>query len=345
MTEEQETMDGVYTYQAGVGSACVWVFLTILGFVDNLLVIWSVILSRKLRTVTNVFVVNLCVADLWTCLSYPWMVVATVSQDGWPISETPCIIAAVQFHTGLGTRLYSLAAIAFNRFAITVTDETYKRLYSPGRVIAMVAATWAVPCTVTFLPLIFGVGELGYDDLHKSCTDKDDHTNGTEYSIIQFVCSFIVPLTIVVISYMALYILQKRRLATVDDQPSDAMEMTTREISSLEITIRDVSEMRSPPDQEQAITKNLFIVFCTFTLLVSPFFISLFMSTTHLFAVYGLTIVILNSCVNPIIYAVGHPHFKMVLSKIVRCRYSEIPDPSYCLESMNCRGNTSAEVN
>ena len=104
LIEEMKTNSpSLYLYEARIGLGCCWIIIAILGLVGNSLVILSVILSKKLRTVTNAFVVNLSVADLWTSLSYPWQAVAILSRGSWPLAtEGPCYIAAVQFYTGLG---------------------------------------------------------------------------------------------------------------------------------------------------------------------------------------------------------------------------------------------------
>ena len=41
-----------------------------------------------------------------------------------------------------------------------------------------------------------------------------------------------------------------------------------------------------------------------------------------------------NSCVNPIIYAAKHPQFKKVMRHLLRCRYSEIEEPSDTLKAL-----------
>ena len=187
---------------------------SVLGLVGNILVISSVILSKKLRTVTNAFVVNLSVADFWTSQSYPWICVALLSHGSWPLeSEVPCIIAAVQLYTGLGASLYTLASIALNRvILITQSTETYRRWFSPYKVTVMIAATWAIPCVVSFFPLILGIREFGYDLQDNTCSDKDGRARGAEYNLIQLLGLYTVPVIVIVCCYTALYIHLKRHI-------------------------------------------------------------------------------------------------------------------------------------
>ncbi|XP_038069684.1 melatonin receptor type 1B-A-like [Patiria miniata] len=344
----------LYPYNARIGVACVWIVAAVLGLVGNSLVIWSVVLSKKLRTVTNAFVVNLSLADFWTSLCYPWQAVAILSHGSWPLAtEVPCYIAAVQLYTGIGASLYSLAAIAFNRYMlVTKKPATYSRWYSPGKVSSMLAATWVIPSIVFFLPPVLDIGDFGYDLQDNTCSDIDVHPRGPDYNLAQCLGIFPVPMLIIISSYTALYIhlkrhfrKQKRRRTQQDSEaPHDkAVGMSTVSLTvstkSSRMSTDDIakSQRRAISRQQLAITKNLFMVFCVFFVLVSPYFISLVVPSSRPFALYGLSITILNSCVNPIIYTVNHLHFKGVLRKILRCQYSQIPEPSDWLKSVLSR--------
>ena len=60
--------------------AALCVLISVVGTVGNLSVVVCMAMSKKLRTVTNVFVVNLAVADLLSCLSLPWQAVAVLGD-------------------------------------------------------------------------------------------------------------------------------------------------------------------------------------------------------------------------------------------------------------------------
>ncbi|XP_033634220.1 G-protein coupled receptor moody-like [Asterias rubens] len=347
-TAEAPVYSSLYPYEARAALVGFWILTCILGLVGNSLVMWSVILSKKLRTVTNAFVVNLSVADFWTSLSYPWICVALVSNESWPLeSEAPCVIAAIQLYTGLGASLYSLASIALNRMVlVTQTMNTYSWWYTPRKVAVMIAMTWVIPCIVFFLPPILGIGAFGYDPQDNTCSDKDGHPRGPEYNLAQSVGLYPVPMLIIICCYTALYIHLKRHfrkqkkskssknsqsISTVvglDGETSTSFTVATGEssVTNAEHVSKKARQVISR--QQLAITKNLFLVFFIFALLLSPYFISLAIPSSRKFALYGVTITVFNSCVNPIIYAVNHPQFKVVMRKIVKCRYSEIQEPS-----------------
>ena len=76
------------------------------------------------------------------------------------------------------------------------------------------------------------------------------------------------------------------------------------------------------------ITKNLFVVVCVLLVCLMPVVIVNSLEVGPRYTVYGLVFSLVNSSVNPLIYAWRHPHFKVVLRLMVKCRYREIPRPS-----------------
>ncbi|XP_022102118.1 probable G-protein coupled receptor No18 [Acanthaster planci] len=332
-----------YNYEARVALAAFWILFTIAGFTGSSLVIWSVVLSKKLRTVTNAFVVNLSVADFWTSLSYPWLAVAGLSTTSWPLtSEIPCRIAAVQFDTGFGASLYILAAIAVNRMVmITQPIDIYRWLYTPRKVAVMIAATWILPWMVVGIPPLCQAGQLGFDITTRSCSIIESDENSASYKLTQTLGMYPIPMIIIISSYTALYVnirrhfKQQRRRHVITKTPTVEMDLsdyckTDPSRQSLGPTISSMSKsnIQAIKRQQLAITKNLFLICLTFTLLVSPYFLSLAAPHSSGFTPFAAAIATINSCVSPIIYTCNHPDFKVIFPKMLKCRYSEIPEPS-----------------
>ncbi|XP_072028336.1 type-1 angiotensin II receptor-like [Amphiura filiformis] len=88
--------ENLHPYAERVVIGVIYLFICIFGTVGNFLVIIAVLLSRKLQTPPNAFVVNLATADLIACLSFIWNVVAMLIPNGWPLPNTKwmCTLAA-----------------------------------------------------------------------------------------------------------------------------------------------------------------------------------------------------------------------------------------------------------
>ena len=340
-----------YPYGVFVFLACLWSLVAVLGITGNIMVILSLVLSKSVRTMTNVLVVNLSVADLWTSLSLPWTSVALVSNGTWPLaSVVPCQVAAFMWHTGLGASLYNLALISVNRLVrITRPEHIYRQLFTPCTMACIVAVSWFIPFFVILFPTFIGIGSLGHDLKHHTCTDDDNHPRANEYNLAQTIGFYPIPMTTVIISYLVIYIHVRRHFKTqkyMKKSPSDPVEASGASVVSMSMSDSEATgddKHKSKLSQQQLqITKNLFMTVCAFTVCISPYFISLFFPTSSEFAIYFATILIFNSCLNPIIYAAKHPQFKKVLRPMMRCRWSEIPEPSRVLLAVRAKLNREA---
>ena len=337
----------LHPYGVLVFVACVWILVAVLGITGNIIVILSVVLSKSVRTMTNVLVVNLSVADLWTSLSLPWTSVALLSNGTLPLtSVVPCQVTEFMWHTGLGASLYNLALISVNRLVRITRPAIYRQLFTPCKMACIVAVSWFIPFFVILFPTFIGVDSLGHDLKHNSCSDDDNHPRAADYNLAQTIGFYPIPMTTVIISYVLIYIYirrhfkqQKGNKGASDPIEASGAGMASMSISDSEATADD-KHKRKVSQQQLQITKNLFMTVCAFTVCISPYFISLFVPTSEIFTLYGATILIFNSCVNPLIYAAKHPQFKKVLRPMMRCRWSEIPEPSRVLLAVRANVDT-----
>ncbi|XP_033632125.1 beta-1 adrenergic receptor-like [Asterias rubens] len=314
--------------------ACLFALISALGTVGNSLVIVAVILSRKLRTATNVFVVNLSLADLFTSLILPWNVVALLSPDGWPIDGAFCAVAAVVLFTCVSCSVYTLAAIAINRFVIiTRPMHKYKTYYSKWKLVVMVIGTWGISFFIATIPLIFGLGELGYDVKYGTCTHKTSHHLSDYYSMAQSLLIYPIPMTTIVVCYIAVFRHVRNHAKNITEQ-SDSSSTQSQFTHPVR---RESSHRQSISRRQVEITKNLFYVVCAFFLCITPYCAALVIPKSEPFIPWAGAIILLNSCINPVIYATKHPYFKQVIKAILCCKLSSIPEPSSCLRSSQTR--------
>ena len=84
--------------------------------------------------------------------------------------------------------------------------------------------------------------------------------------------------------------------------------------------------------QQIEITKNLFVVVCAFLACFAPYFVlNLLLEQSQAYIFIGI-LPFTNSTINFAIYACKHPDFKAVLRCMMRCSYTDIPQPSRLLK-------------
>ncbi|XP_071794313.1 histamine H2 receptor-like [Asterias amurensis] len=322
-----------YTQRAIIGSLVCFVALS--GFVGNVLVILAVVLSKKLQTRTNAFVVNLASADLVTCLTAPFAAVALFSMKGWPMPEVVCTVAAAIGFTSLGCSIMNLAAISINRFVlITRSIGTYHSIYTPKKIATTLVFTWLYPALVCSLPF-FGIGKWGYSDKYKTCTQDTSVESSDLFSLLLSALIYPIPLIILFVCYFKIY---RHVTGHMKKMMGKGIEMAdTSNPSGASSTQLHKEPAGSFSKRQVQITKNLFLVVCAFIACLAPFFIALMIPPSDPVIPWTGAIIIFNSAVNPVIYGVKHPHFKEVFRQMLRCRYHMIPEPSSCLRKMRSK--------
>lgn len=88
-------------------------------------------------------------------------------------------------------------------------------------------------------------------------------------------------------------------------------------------------------NRQLQITCNLFIVVCVFIVSLSPYFVVFLLNVKGDAVLYASSFVFINSCVNPLIYAFKHPHFKTIFKFILLGKFREIPERADFLKSIN----------
>ncbi|XP_030842286.1 opsin, ultraviolet-sensitive-like [Strongylocentrotus purpuratus] len=154
------------------------------GLFGNALVIISVIVGRKLRTITNVLVVNLAFADFMACILLPFQSAGLLSQTGgYPLDEAVCATVAAVGYISVCCSVHTLVAIAFVRwYVITRSIRGHRGLHTPKKIAIMVLIIWIFSISFMVVPPFVGVGKFGYSTYYGTCSLTD--TNELEFYFI-----------------------------------------------------------------------------------------------------------------------------------------------------------------
>lgn len=81
--------------------------------------------------------------------------------------------------------------------------------------------------------------------------------------------------------------------------------------------------------QQLVITKNLFLVLVTYLVCISPHILCEIADAPYYVILHTRMLVACNSCLNPILYGVKHPHFRQVFKCVLLRRWEDIPQPAF----------------
>ncbi|XP_033103259.1 kappa-type opioid receptor-like [Anneissia japonica] len=301
--------------------------IMVTGIVGNGLVILSVIISRRLRTVTNVYVVNLAVTDLITTLNIPWQIVALLSNTNgsWPLGDWLCIWAAGTSVVCISCSIYTMAMIAISRLISIASELNHRNACTFRRswVIVALIFIWSMSVFYASIPALFDVGKLGYDTRYSSCTWDTSHPKSSNYSIILAVLLYPVPFLVIIVCCTLVFHHIRKHTNIMKSELTYAIDMDKLTHDRLNKT-------------QIQVTKNLFCVVVVYVICLTPYTVNLLVSGVGSIKAipYTTLLLILNSCLNPLIYATKHPDFKTVFKSISKCDLKRIPDRAYFIRNI-----------
>ncbi|XP_072039642.1 melatonin receptor type 1C-like [Amphiura filiformis] len=283
------------------------------GLFGNGLVVFAVILSKKLRCVTYAFVVALSIADLFTMLNIPWAMVAILSTDGWPLPDWICSSCAFAMITCIGFSISTMACIAVNRLILfTVSRVTYEELFTPIKTTLIIFLCAIINLAVASPPILFDFGKLGYDKRFSSCTWDKTHPMTQTYELFVILVQYPIPLLVCISCYAKLFLILKRQ----------AKKLLSKSDSSSSTDSANLRRMLTRRQVE--VTKSMFYILCTFILCTAPFAVVMVVNSPGRLGPYTGCILLLNGAINPLIYAVKLPSLKQEMKCVLLCQLSKI---------------------
>lgn len=129
------------------------VMISILSAFGNLLVCIAVGCNKKLRTVTNYFLVSLAAADFFVgTLAIPF---AIMTDLGLPLNNLYlCATIVYMLITLTQSSVFSLLAIAIERYVAILLPFHYQRLLKPRNARLVILLTWFLAFLLSSMPLL-----------------------------------------------------------------------------------------------------------------------------------------------------------------------------------------------
>ncbi|XP_015988566.2 substance-K receptor [Rousettus aegyptiacus] len=128
--------------------AAAYLTLVLVAVTGNATVIWIILAHRRMRTVTNYFIVNLALADLCMAAFNAVFNFVYASHNIWYFGRAFCHFQNLFPVTVMFVSIYSMTAIAADRY-IAIVYPFQPRLSAPGTR-AVIAGIWLVALALAF---------------------------------------------------------------------------------------------------------------------------------------------------------------------------------------------------
>uniref|UniRef100_A0A8C8I5W1 Neuropeptide FF receptor 1 n=1 Tax=Oncorhynchus tshawytscha TaxID=74940 RepID=A0A8C8I5W1_ONCTS len=282
-----------------------YLFIFLLCMVGNVLVCLIVLGNRRMRTVTNLFILNLAVSDLLVGIFCIPTTLVDNLITGWPFTNTVCKLSGLVQGMSVAASVFTLVAIAVDRFRCIVYPFQPKLTLLVAK--ATIAMIWvlavvimcpsAAALTVEEVADHYMVYSQNYNMTYPlySCYENfADPKMRKVYTTVLFAHIYLVPLTLITVMYGRI-----------------GVKLYTSVVSS-----------REPQDKKIKVIKMLIVVALLFMLSWLPLWTLMLLTdygglgeeqlellTGYIFP-FAHWLAFSNSSVNPIIYGYFNENFK-----------------------------------
>ncbi|XP_048106523.1 trace amine-associated receptor 9-like [Alosa alosa] len=278
--------------------------LVVLTVCGNMLVIISISHFKQLHTPTNFLIVSLATADLIVgTADVPFQLV--FKNPGLHIDTTLYYVAFMCSSYVTFLSIYNVALISLDRFYALSNPFQYSKKVTV-KVISIVI------CSMWFISFMYNLAFFYFTAI--STEDQGLESLGI-WANIDFIVSFLLPCCAIIILYIKIFVIARKHAISIRCTREQHISGTTK-----------YRETFPRKHSERKAAMKLGILVIVFVMCLLPYFIISQLSTivpaTMVVHVTDttLTILQLNSAINPIIYALLYPWFRRCAKLILTLR-------------------------
>ncbi|XP_037736919.1 somatostatin receptor type 3 [Chelonia mydas] len=278
---------------SGVLIPLVYLIVCVVGLVGNSLVIYVVLCHSVSESVTNVYILNLALADELFMLGLPFLA-AQNALSYWPFGSFMCRLVMAVDAINQFTSIFCLTVMSVDRY-LAVVHPGKSSKWRTARVAKAVSATVWVLSSVVVLPVVvFSNVPRGMSTCHIQWPEPASMWRAG-FIIYTAALGFFGPLLVICLCYLLIVV----------------------KVRSSGRRVRALSAKRKR--SERRVTRMVVAVVAVFVLCWLPFYVLNIINVVcplpeepSLFGVYFLVVVLpyANSCANPIIYGFLSYRFK-----------------------------------
>ncbi|KAL0860767.1 hypothetical protein ABMA27_009311 [Loxostege sticticalis] len=193
-------------------SLAVLALIDVLVIAGNCLVIAAVLCSSKLRSVTNLFIVSLAVADLLVGVAVlPFSATREVFEI-WIFGDVWCSVWLAVDVWMCTASILNLCAISLDRYVAVTRPVSYPSIMSRKRAKALIAGLWVLSFVICFPPLVGWKDKKPEEAELKDgwspnppCPWTCELTNDAGYVVYSALGSFYIPMFVMLFFYWRIY--------------------------------------------------------------------------------------------------------------------------------------------
>ncbi|XP_035252887.1 somatostatin receptor type 5-like [Anguilla anguilla] len=291
---------------AGVLIPLIYITVCIIGLGGNTLVIHIVLHYSKTESVTNIYILNLAIADELFMLGLPFLAVQTAIHS-WPFGSIMCRLVMTVDGINQFTSIFCLTVMSIDRYLAVVHPIRSSKWRRPQVAKAVNGTVWAVSFMVV-LPLVIFADVLKEGGICNIIWPEPKSIWKAAFIIYTSTVGFFCPLLVICLCYLMIVV----------------------KIRSSGKKVHATSAKRRK--SERKVTRMVVIVVAVFVFCWLPFYALNIINQMVLLpeepqGLYYFVVVLsyANSCANPFVYGFLSDNFKQGFRKAL-CRSSRRVD-------------------
>ncbi|NXL54844.1 ADA2A protein, partial [Podilymbus podiceps] len=202
-----EGREGGYSVQATAAIAAAITFLVLFTITGNVLVIMAVLSSRSLRAPQNLFLVSLAAADILVATLIIPFSLANELLGYWYFEKTWCEIYLALDVLFCTSSIVHLCAISLDRYWSVSRAIEYNAKRTPRRIKCSILIVWTIAAAISLPPLVYKGEKKAAAGGRPQCKLNEE----AWYVLSSSVGSFFAPCLIMILVYLRIYLIAKRR--------------------------------------------------------------------------------------------------------------------------------------
>uniref|UniRef100_A0A3Q3QK25 G-protein coupled receptors family 1 profile domain-containing protein n=1 Tax=Monopterus albus TaxID=43700 RepID=A0A3Q3QK25_MONAL len=259
----------------------------------NMLVIISISHFKQLQTPTNLLILSLAVSDFF--VSFLLMVQIMLIDGCWYLGDIMCLLYCVFDSIIISSSIGTMVLISIDRYVAICDPLHYSTKVTPKRVRICVSVCWFFSL---FCFIVLFKNNLNQPGRYNSCAGECVIVLTLIERIANLILTFIIPITLIIVLYMRVFVVAV----------SQARAMRSH------ITAATLKSSVSAKKSELKAARTLGVVIAVFLLCICPYFCTTLIGELTLLnassAGFVICLLYVNSCLNPIIYALFYPWFR-----------------------------------
>ncbi|TKS66520.1 Trace amine-associated receptor 1 [Collichthys lucidus] len=280
-------------------------FVSLLTVMLNMLVIVSISHFRQLHTPTNALLLSLAVADLVVGLLVMPIEGLRYMETCWLLGRLMCALTPYVSYCLLSASLGHMVLISIDRYLAICDPLLYSTKITLNRVKVSICLCWA--CSLLYNGCIL-IGHLARPDRFTSCHGECVVFVSYISAMLDLFLSFVGPCTVMVVLYMRVFVVAVSQVRVIRLQTAATAAPTAP----------------TAKKSERKAARTLGIVIAVFLMCFCPYYYPAFAGedTSNSLSYFAVVswIMLINSCVNPLIYALFYPWFRKAIKLILTLR-------------------------